>query len=147
MKAVNLTIWVQKPNLKMNSIYNVPKICILFVDWYANGIRYWPKTEKARKHFLRLERTHPCSPPVSSSFEESENVSLDTIHWIMLAKVLMCSCYVQGFHEEGNEYVKTCTIFIVIARRNIKILFLLVKVIHISTREWMKCKINVPAKF
>ena len=24
----------------------------------------------------------------------------------MLAKVLMCSCFVQGFHEEDNEYVE-----------------------------------------
>ena len=24
----------------------------------------------------------------------------------MLAKILMCSCYVQQFHEEGHEYVK-----------------------------------------
>ena len=25
----------------------------------------------------------------------------------MLVKILMCSCYVQYFHEEGNEYVKS----------------------------------------
>ena len=42
---------------KMDSIYNVPKIDVLFDEWYTNSIRLWPKTEKAHKHFLGMERT------------------------------------------------------------------------------------------
>ena len=33
-------------------------------------------SNKARKHFLRIERTPPCSPPISS-FDESE---VNTVH-------------------------------------------------------------------
>ena len=47
--------------LKMNSVYDVPKIDILFDDWYSNSIRLWPKTDKA-------------------SDSGNDNLSLDTIH-------------------------------------------------------------------
>ena len=72
----------------------------------VRSVRLCPKTEKARKHFLQIEGTPPNSPPISSFEESSDNISLDTIHWKMLVKVLMCCCFVQGFHEEGNEYLK-----------------------------------------
>ena len=29
----------------------------------------------------------------------------------MLAKILMCRCYIEKFHSEGNEYVKKLTHF------------------------------------
>ena len=63
----------------MDSIYDVPKINILFDDWYSNSVRLWPKTDKARKQFLRTERTPPCSPPTDSD-SGSDNIILDTIH-------------------------------------------------------------------
>ena len=34
--------------LKLESVYNVPKIDILFDDCYVNSVRLWPKAEKAR---------------------------------------------------------------------------------------------------
>ena len=30
--------------LRMDSIYNVLKIDVLFDDWYTNSVRLWPKT-------------------------------------------------------------------------------------------------------
>ena len=66
--------------LKTDSIYNVPKIDILFDDWYANSVRLWPKTNKAHKHVLEIERTPPNSPPISFFEESSDNISLGTIH-------------------------------------------------------------------
>ena len=65
--------------LKMNSVSDVPKIDILFDDWYSNSIRLWPKTNKACKHFLRIERTPPCCP-LTDSDSGNDNLSLDTIH-------------------------------------------------------------------
>lgn len=61
---------------KIDSVYNVPKIDISFDEWYANSVHLWPKTNEARKQFLRIERTPPCSPPITS-FDESD---VDTIH-------------------------------------------------------------------
>ena len=61
---------------KIDSDYNVPKIDIYFDGWYVNSVRLWPKGNEARKHFLRMERTLPCSPPISS-FDES---GVDTVH-------------------------------------------------------------------
>ena len=60
----------------MDSIYNVPKIDIYFDNWYANSVKLRAKTDKAEKHFLGIERTPPCSPPISS-FDESD---VDTVH-------------------------------------------------------------------
>ena len=37
--------------LRMDSVYNVPKIDILFDDWYTNSVRLRQKTDRARKHF------------------------------------------------------------------------------------------------
>ena len=65
--------------LRIDSIYNVPKIDDLFDDWYTNSIRLWPKTEKTRKQFLRIERT-PINSPPNSSGSENSNISLDTVH-------------------------------------------------------------------
>ena len=48
--------------LKMDSIYNVPKIDVFFDDWYASSVRLWPKTKIGRKHILRIDRTPPNSP-------------------------------------------------------------------------------------
>ena len=108
--------------LRMYIIYNVPNIDVLFDDWYRNSIRLLPKTEKARKHFLRIERAPINSPPNSSGSEYS-NISLDTVHLKakMIAKILMCPCFVESFHEEGNNYVK---------KRNRIILFANVKMIR-----------------
>ena len=61
---------------EIDSIYNVPKIDIYFDNWYASSVRLWSETDKARKHFLRIERTPPCSPPISS-FDESD---ADIVH-------------------------------------------------------------------
>ena len=61
---------------RKDSIYNVPKIDSLFDNWYTNSLRLWPKTEKACEHFLRIERT----PIISSNFNGSSSISLDTIH-------------------------------------------------------------------
>ena len=55
------------------------KFDVLFDDWYRNSIRLWPKTEKARKHFLRIERTL-INPPPNSSGSEYSNISLDTVN-------------------------------------------------------------------
>ena len=70
------------------------------------SVRLGPKTKKACKYFLQIERTPPNSPPISFFEESSDNISLYTIDWKILTKVLMCSCFVQGFHEEGNGYMK-----------------------------------------
>ena len=64
--------------LIMDSVYDVPKIDILFDDWYSNSFRPWPKTDKAHKHFLRTERTPPCCPLIDS--DSGDNLSLDTVH-------------------------------------------------------------------
>ena len=45
-------------------------------NWYTNSMKLWPKTEKARKHFLGIERT----PINSSKFSGSSDIGLDTIH-------------------------------------------------------------------
>lgn len=82
------------------------KLTGFFDNGYTNSVKVWLKTEKACKLFLRIERTPPYSTAVSSSFEEIDNNILDTIHWKMLEKVIMCSFNVQGFHEEANEYIK-----------------------------------------
>ena len=88
--------------LKMNSIYDVPKIDVLFDDWYTNSVWLWPKTEIAPKYFLRNERT-----PINSPFDsENSNISLDIVHQKMIAKNLMCPCYNKNAHDEGNSYVK-----------------------------------------
>ena len=63
----------------MDSIYNVPKIDVLFDEWYTNSIRLWPKTEKVCKHFLGMERTPNNSLPNSSNSKNS-NINLDTVH-------------------------------------------------------------------
>ena len=65
--------------LKMDSVYDVSKIDILFDDWYSNSVRLWPKTDKACKHFLRIERIPLCSP-LTDSDSGGDNLSLDTIH-------------------------------------------------------------------
>ena len=62
---------------KMDSVYDVPQLDIFFDDWYANSVRLWPKTEKARKHFLKIERIPPDTPPIIS---DDSNFSLDTVH-------------------------------------------------------------------
>ena len=64
--------------LRMDSVYDVPKVGALFDNWYANNMRLWSKTEKARQHFLKTERT-----PVNfirNSLSENSSISLDTIH-------------------------------------------------------------------
>ena len=66
--------------LKLDSVYNAPKIGILFDDCYVNSVRLCPKAEKTHKHFLQIERTAPNSPPISSFENSSDNISLDTIH-------------------------------------------------------------------
>ena len=79
-KMKSLTIFHQKAIfLKMDSIYNVSKIDVLFDNRYTNSIRLWSKTEEARKHFLRIERTLINSTP-NSSGSENNNISLDTVH-------------------------------------------------------------------
>ena len=55
----------------MDSIYNLPKTDILFNDWYTNSLKLWPKTEKADKQFLRIERT-----PINSPSESDNTFSL-----------------------------------------------------------------------
>ena len=65
--------------LKVDSIYDVPKIDTHFCDWYSNSVRLWSKTDTARKPFLRIETTPPCSPPTDSD-SSSDNISLNTIH-------------------------------------------------------------------
>ena len=60
----------------MNSVYNVPKIDILFDDWYTNSVSLWPKTERARKYFSMIERT----PPDRSSSKSYDIISLDTVY-------------------------------------------------------------------
>ena len=45
-------------------------------NWYTNSMKLWPKTEKAREHFLGIERT----PINSSNFSGSSGISLDKIH-------------------------------------------------------------------
>ena len=60
----------------MDSVYNAPKIDILFGDWYTNSVRFWPKTKRACKYFLKIERT----PPDRSPFESYYTISLDTVH-------------------------------------------------------------------
>ena len=65
--------------LRIDSIYNVPKIDVLFDDWYTNSIRLWPKTEKTRKHCLKIKRK-PINSPPNSSGSENCNISLDTVH-------------------------------------------------------------------
>ena len=62
---------------KMDSAYDVLQLDIFFDDWYTNKVRLWPKTEKARKHFLRIEKTPPDTPPIVS---DGSNLSLDTVH-------------------------------------------------------------------
>ena len=62
---------------KMDSIFDVPQLDIFFDDWYANSVRLWSKTEKARKHFLRIERTPPDTLPTVS---DDSNFSSDTVH-------------------------------------------------------------------
>ena len=57
--------------LRMDSIYNLPKTDILFNDWYTNSVKLWPKTEKADKQFLRIERT-----PINSPSESDNTFSL-----------------------------------------------------------------------
>ena len=57
--------------LRMDSVYNVPKIDILFDEWYTNSVRLWPKTERVRKHFSRIERT----PPDRSSSKSYDIIS------------------------------------------------------------------------
>ena len=61
----------------MDSVYDVPQLDIFFDDWYGNSFRLWPKTEKARKHFLRIERTPPDTPPIVPG---DSDFSLDTVH-------------------------------------------------------------------
>ena len=63
--------------LRTDSIYNVPKIDILFDDWCTNSVRLWPKTEKSCKHFLRVEGTPPNA---SCSSESHDDISLDIVH-------------------------------------------------------------------
>lgn len=65
--------------LKLDSIHDVPKIDIFFNDCYSNSIRLWPKTDKASKHFLRIDRTPPCSP-LTDCDSGGGKLSLDTIH-------------------------------------------------------------------
>ena len=60
----------------MDSVSNVPKIEILFDDCNTNSVRLWPKTERAHKHFLKIERT----PPDKSPSESYDTISLDTVH-------------------------------------------------------------------
>ena len=62
---------------KMDSVYDVPQLDIFFDDWYANNVMLWSKTEKALKHFLRIERTPPDTLPIVSN---DNNFSLDTVH-------------------------------------------------------------------
>ena len=62
---------------KMDSVFDVPQLDKFFDDWYANSVRLWPKTEKARKHFLKIERTPPDTPPIVS---DDSNFCSDTVH-------------------------------------------------------------------
>ena len=63
---------------KIDSVYDVPKTDILFEGWYPNSVRLWPRDNKARRHFLMLERTPPVSPQISS-FDDNES-STNTVH-------------------------------------------------------------------
>ena len=65
--------------LRMDSVYNVPKIDILFDDWYTNSVNLWPKTERVCKNFLRIEKT-PVNCPPDPSTSENSNITLDTVH-------------------------------------------------------------------
>ena len=56
----------------IDSVYDVPKIDIIFDDWY---VHLWPKDEKVRQHFLMFERTPPVSPQISFS----DKSSVDTV--------------------------------------------------------------------
>ena len=66
----------KKRKLNVKIIDVIPKINIYFDDRYANSVRLRAKTDKAKKHFLIIERTPPYSPPISS-FDESD---VDTVH-------------------------------------------------------------------
>ena len=63
--------------LRMDSVYNIPKIYILFDDWNTNSVRLWPKTKKASEHFLNVERAPPNTFYSSESYDD---ISLDTVH-------------------------------------------------------------------
>ena len=65
--------------LKMDSVYDVPQIDILFDDWYSNSVRFWPKTDKGCKYFLRIEGTPPCSPSTDRD-RGGDKIRLDIIH-------------------------------------------------------------------
>ena len=59
----------------IDSVYDAPKIDIIFDDWYVNSVHLWPKDEKVRQHFLMFERTPPVSPQISFS----DKSSVDTV--------------------------------------------------------------------
>ena len=65
--------------LKLGNVHDVPKIDIFFNDWYSNSIRLWSETDKAFKHFLRIDRAPPCSPLTDSDSGGGKH-SLDTIY-------------------------------------------------------------------
>ena len=64
--------------LRMDNVYDVPKIEALFDNWCANNTRLWPKTEKAHQYFLKTERTPINS--IVNSLSENCSISLDKIH-------------------------------------------------------------------
>ena len=59
---------------KIDSAYDVPQLDIFLVIGTLTVLGFG---RKARKHFLRIERTPPDTPPIVS---DDSNFSLDTVH-------------------------------------------------------------------
>ena len=65
----------------------------------------------------------------------------------MLAKILMCSCYAEQFHEEENEYVKNSVISTASVKMSISFIFLVMKNTHMSLLKFRIWNQNVNALF
>ena len=52
-------------------MYNVPEIEINFDGWYKANVGLWPKSNKIRSNFLRIERTPLPSLASLSSYTDS----------------------------------------------------------------------------
>lgn len=62
---------------KIDSVYEVPKIGIVFEGWYVQSVSLWSKNKKVRQHFSMFESIPPVSPQVSSS---DESRIVDTVY-------------------------------------------------------------------
>ena len=85
--------------LKMDCVYDVSNIDIIFNDWYSNSVRFWPKTDKAHNHFYchckeeHVYYVHTCS-------------CHPLVHRRMQGMDKKCSCKVLGPYEVYNFFVQ-----------------------------------------